>query len=149
MEPVSVLVVIALISATTVCCVAAWAAVEVARTAREARSSIHETNSRLIPLLDKADVTVDAVNAELLRIDAIITQFEDAGAKVSHASGTLSEIVNAPAEIVSEVADRVRRAWKDRKRAAEVTDALVPVESADEQSSADAQGSEPQYQTED
>ncbi len=149
MEPVSVLVVIALVAATTLCCVGVWAAIELARTAREARASIGETSTRLIPLLDKADVTVDAVNAELLRIDAIITQFEDAGTKVSQASGTLSEIVNAPAEIVSEVADRVRRAWKDRKRTAEAAAALPPVESAEDRSSADTQGPEPQYQTED
>jgi len=119
LDPVSALVVIALVAAIVLCAVGVWAAIETARTARQVRDSAQQATTRVVPLLDKADVTVDAINAELLRIDAIITQFEEAGARVTHASDTLSDIVNTPAEIVSDVAGRVRRAWKDRKRTAE------------------------------
>jgi ABC-type transporter Mla subunit MlaD len=148
-EPVSILAIVALIAATTLCGVGVWAAIEIARTAREVRGSVGQTTERMVPLLDKADVTVDAVNAELLRVDAIITQFEDAGAKVSHASGTISEIVNAPAEIVSEVADRVRKAWKDRKRAAESAAGDVSIVTIDDSVAGDSPEPDPQYQTED
>jgi len=119
LENVEPLLVVLLVAASALCGVAVWAIVELGRTARSARRLSDDTHERLIPLLDKADVTVDAVNAELLRIDAIITQFEDAGARVSHASDTISEIVNTPAEIVNDVAGRVRRAWKDRRRPSE------------------------------
>jgi len=119
LETVEPLLVVLLVAASALCGVAVWAIVELGRTARSARKLSDDTHERLMPLLDKADVTVDAVNAELLRIDAIITQFEDAGARVSHASDTISDIVNAPAEIVNDVAGRVRRAWKDRRRASE------------------------------
>lgn len=114
----SVLVMTALIAAVLLCIAGIWAAVELARTARDARREMSETNARLIPLMEKADVTVDAVNAELLRIDAIITQFEQAGARVSHASDTISDIVTTPAGLVSEVAGRMRKAFKERKHTA-------------------------------
>jgi len=144
-DPVSVLVVVALVAAILLCACGTWAAIELARAARDVRAAAREAGNRLVPLLDKADVTVDAFNAELLRADAIITQFEEAGARVSQASGTLSDIVNAPAEIVSEVAERVRRAWKDRKRASEEGPAQQHPDSAD----LDSIESEPQYPTED
>lgn len=95
-----------------------WAFVETSRAMRSLKVLADDTHVRLNPLLDKADVTVDAVNAELLRIDGIITRFEDAGERVSSASGTISGIVHAPTELVSEMALRVRRAWKDRHREA-------------------------------
>lgn len=122
MEPASLLMLIALFAATVMCGFVAWAAFEVARVARRVNESTAVTTERLIPLLEKSDVTVDAINAELLRIDAIITQFEDASAKVSHASGTISGLVTNPGEAVSGVAGRVRRAWRDRRRAAEPDD---------------------------
>jgi hypothetical protein len=98
------------------CAVVIWAAVRVAASVDSLSRSADDVRVRLVPLLDKADVTVDAINAELLRLDDTITRFEDASVAVSAATGTLSEIVHAPAGIVSEVADRVRRAWKDRRR---------------------------------
>jgi len=121
LETVEPLLVVLLVAASVLCGIAMWALVELGKTARSIRRLSDDTQVRLVPLLDKTDVTVDAVNAELLRIDAIITQFEQAGARVSHASGTISEIVNAPAEIVNDVAGRVRRAWKDRRRGAEAS----------------------------
>ena len=122
MEPVNLLVVILLVAATVMCGFVSWAAFELARAARRLNDSAAVTTQRLVPLLEKSDVTVDAVNAELLRIDAIITQFEDASAKVSHASGTISGLVSNPGEAVSGMAGRVRRAWQERRRAPEHED---------------------------
>lgn len=119
METTDVLLVVLLIAASALCGVAIWALREMIATARSVRALSDDTRLRLVPLLDKADITVDAVNAELLRVDAIITQVEEASARVSHASDTISDIVSTPAEIVNDVAVRVRRAWKDRRRSAD------------------------------
>lgn len=119
MDAVSVLLAVLLVAATITCGVAVWALREVVGAARSTKALADDSRERLVPLLEKADVTIDATNAELLRVDAIITRFEDASERVSNASGTLSGIVNAPTEIVTEVADRMRRAWKDRKRPSE------------------------------
>ncbi len=100
---------------------AIWALREMGLAARSMRELSEDTHTRLVPLLEKADVTVDAINAELLRIDGIITTFEDSAERVSSASGTISGIVSAPADIVNDVATRVRSAWKDRRRHADTS----------------------------
>ena len=119
MGTVDLLLVVLLVAASALCGVAVWALVDMVKTSRSARGLSDDTRERLVPLLDKADVTVDALNAEILRVDAIITQLERTSSRVSHASETISEIVNAPGEIVGDVAGRVRRAWKDKRRASE------------------------------
>ena len=116
MDIAQVLLLVLLAAACVVCGVAVWALREVALAAKSVQLLAEDSRERLNPLLDKADVTVDAVNFELLRVDAVITRFEDASERVTSASGTISGIVNAPAEIVNDVAGRVRRAWKDRSR---------------------------------
>jgi hypothetical protein len=113
---VQIVLVVVLISAGILCGVAVWALRDFVATSRSVRLTSEDLRTRLVPLIDKADVTVDALNAELLRVDGIITQFEDTSSRVNHASSAISDIVNAPAEIVSEAASRMRRAWKDRKQ---------------------------------
>ncbi len=117
MGTVDLLLVVLLVVASILCGVAIWVLLDVLKTSRSVRELSDDTRERLVPLLDKTDVTVDAVNAEILRVDAIITQVERTSDRVSHASETISDIVNAPAEIVNDVASRVRRAWKDRREA--------------------------------
>ena len=117
MGTVDLLLVVLLVAASVLCGVAIWALLDVVKTSRSVRELSDDTHERLVPLLDKADVTVDAVNAEILRVDSIITQVERTSDRVSHASETISDIVNAPAEIVNDVAVRVRRAWKDKRQA--------------------------------
>lgn len=114
----SSLLTVLVVAAIVVCGVALWALVELVKTLRSTRRLSDDLSARLVPLLDKADITVDAINAELYRIDGIITRFEAAGERVDAASGTLTDIVNTPGELVSEFADKVRRAFKDRRRAA-------------------------------
>jgi fibrillarin-like rRNA methylase len=67
------------------------------RAIRDLLSAVEEVRSRLVPLLDKADVTVDALNAELLRVDAIVTQAAEVGDAVSTASGIIRSPINTVA----------------------------------------------------
>lgn len=117
--PVSVttaLLAVLLVFASALCGVAIWALIESVRTARSVGRLADDLDARLMPLLAKADVTVDAMNAELLRIDTIVTRVEEVTDRVSDTSRAVQEVANAPAEIVNELADRVRRAWKTRKQ---------------------------------
>jgi len=104
-----------LVVATVLCAVAIWAVTEFVKTAKSMRVLSDDLDQRLVPLLDKADVTVDAANAELLRIDGIVTRMEEVTDRVSATSRTVQEVANAPVEIVTDFADRVRHAWKTRK----------------------------------
>ncbi len=118
MNVTDALLIALLVVATALCGVGIWALVELVKTARSVRVLSDDLDLRVIPLLDKADVTVDAMNAELLRIDSIVTQVEEVTERFESTSRTISEVANAPAEIANDLADRVRRAWKTRKRAA-------------------------------
>jgi uncharacterized protein YoxC len=110
------LLAVLLVLASALCGVAIWALTEAVKTARSARLLADDLDTRLAPLLDKADVTVDAMNAELLRIDQIVTRVEEVTDRVNSTSRTVQEVANAPGEIVNDLADRVRRAWKTRKQ---------------------------------
>lgn len=71
------------------------------RSIRGLLEAVEDVRSRLVPLLDKADVTVDALNAELLRVDAIVTQAEEVGEAVSTASGIIRSPINSVASGVA------------------------------------------------
>lgn len=71
------------------------------RAVRDLLTAVEDVRSRLVPLLDKADVTVDALNAELLRVDAIVTQAEEVGEAVSTASGLIRSPINSVASGVA------------------------------------------------
>lgn len=115
MQASEILQIVLFISGIAACSTAVYALVELARTARSARLLADDGRTSLIPLLEKVDVTVDAVNAELLRIDAIITQFEEVTDRVHSTTHAVQEVVNAPREAVTAVGTGVRgvvSAWK-------------------------------------
>lgn len=90
---------IALTVVALVLCVAAiYAVVIIVRAVREVRAAVEDVRARLVPLLEKADITIDAANAELLRLDAIVTQAEGVGEAVSTASGFIRSPVNSAAQ---------------------------------------------------
>lgn len=127
-----VLRVLLLVLASAACVAVVYASIELSRSARRLRVFLDGADARLAPLAEKADVTVDAVNAELLRVDAIITRLEDV-------SDAVQDAVNAPLEAVAGVGSRVARLFA-RRRSAEnrssaeegdaspVRDESVPVE---------------------
>lgn len=120
MDLVSVLLIVLLVAASALCATAIWALVDLVATSRSMRALSDESRQRLVPLLDKVDVTVDAVNAELLRIDLIVSRFEVVSERMAQTSETVSGIANAPERIVEDITARVR-GWSRRRqeRAAE------------------------------
>lgn len=112
MDTNGVLLTVLLVFASVLCAAGTWAAVEAARTSRSLKTLAENLNASAVPLLEKADITVDAVNAELLRVDGIVSRVEEITDRVESTSRTVQGVANAPAEIVTDIADRVRRAWK-------------------------------------
>jgi ABC-type transporter Mla subunit MlaD len=97
--------------------VAVFALVENVKTMRVARTFFEETSANLQPLIEKADVTIDAVNAELLRVDGIVTTLEDVSDRVSDTTSVVHTAVNAPAEVANVMGVRLREAWRAARRA--------------------------------
>jgi TolA-binding protein len=111
----SILLGVLLVLASAFCAVGIWALLEGVKTARSAKTLSDDMDARLVPLLDKADVSVDALNAELLRVDTILSRVEEVTDRVESTSRTVQDVANAPGEIVTDIAERVRRAWKRRQ----------------------------------
>ena len=112
----SILLGVLLVLASVLCAVGIWALVDAVRTSRSLRVLAEDVDARAVPLLDKADITIDAVNAELMRVDTIVSRVEEITERVESTTRTVQDVANAPGEIVTDIADRVRRAWR-RSRA--------------------------------
>lgn len=115
MDAIDILIGVALVAATAFCATGIWALVRIVRGIEPVSALAQHLDADLPPLIDKASVTIDALNAELLRIDMIVSRVEDVTDRVSSTSNAVSDIVNAPVGVVSDVADRVRKAWKSRR----------------------------------
>ncbi|MDY0340713.1 MAG: hypothetical protein RBS17_05840 [Coriobacteriia bacterium] len=89
--------------AFVLCMAALYGVVVAVKAVRELLTTVEEIRVRLVPLLDKADITIDAANAELLRLDAIVTQAEDVGDAVSVASGFIRAPVNTAAQGIARI----------------------------------------------
>jgi hypothetical protein len=111
-----------LVIASTLCAVGVWAAIEAARASRSLRVLADDLDAKAVPLLEKADITIDALNAELLRVDAIVSRVEGITDRVESTSRTVQGVANAPAEIVTDIAERMRRAWKRHQAEQSVQD---------------------------
>ena len=83
MDATTVLLSVLIVVASVLCGVAIWALTEAVKTARSLRVLSDDLDARIVPLIDKLDVSVDALNAELLRVDAIVTRFEEVSDRVS------------------------------------------------------------------
>ncbi len=112
---IPLLSIVALLVAIAVGGVAIWAGIEVAKAARSSRRLADDLDARVMPLADKLDVSVDAFNAELLRVDLIVNQLESAVDRFSDTAETVRDVVDAPIHLVNEVADRVRRGLRRRQ----------------------------------
>lgn len=86
-----------------------------AKTSDETTKTISELRDSIVPIINKAEITVDALNAEMVRVDGIISSLEATTARVNDASEKVTGIVSAPAEIVSGVADRMLSMWREKK----------------------------------
>jgi uncharacterized protein YoxC len=90
------------------CGVAAWGIVEIVGAARSMRRLAEDLNSLLPPLIDRVTTTLDSVNAELARVDGVVTQLEEVSDRVNSTTRAAQEMVEAPAAAVSGIAENIR-----------------------------------------
>ncbi len=89
-----------------------YAAVVLVKTLRQTQEAMTELREKLVPLLDKADVTVDALNAELLRVDGIVSDIEGVSGAVSSAT----DIIRTPVGVVAGLGSRLAHAFTRARR---------------------------------
>jgi ABC-type transporter Mla subunit MlaD len=86
-----------------------WTLMTVSRAASSTRRLADELGRKLPPLIDNASSTLDGFNAEMARVDGLVTQLEEVSDKVTSTTRAASEIVGAPAAAVAGLGGRVRR----------------------------------------
>lgn len=111
----NVLLITLMVAGTAFLSVGVWTLVRVAAAATSLERLSEDLRTRLIPLAEKIDVTVDAVNAELYRVDLLLDRFEDASDRFVSASDTVSDLVSVPERLAEGLADRVRL-WNRRRQ---------------------------------
>lgn len=105
----SVVVIVLAVAATALCVVGVVVLLDALKTSRSLRVLADDLDVRLVPLIEKADVTLDAINAEMLRVDGIVTRFEEVSDTVSSASSVVREAANAPSIAVNAIGTGLRR----------------------------------------
>ncbi len=112
MELRSVLEIVLLVLGIVAAGAGIYAAVVLVTTLREAQATLAEFRDRAIPLIDKADVTLDAVNAELLRVDGIVTDIEEVSGAVSSAT----DMIRTPVDALAGLGGRIARSFARSRR---------------------------------
>ncbi|TLM79755.1 MAG: hypothetical protein FDZ70_02690 [Actinobacteria bacterium] len=134
MQAADVLLAVLMLAATAAACVAVYAMLRAARAMDEMRAFTKRLDERLMPLLDKADVSLDAFNAELLRVDEIVTQVEDATDRVSSTARVAQEAVGAPMRVLAGAGEGLARIFSraGRRRETEYARPAADVRRDDE-----------------
>ncbi|MDO4502414.1 MAG: DUF948 domain-containing protein [Coriobacteriia bacterium] len=115
--------------------VAIWLVIEAALTMRSTRSAVNTMNEQLKPTLEKVDqataalipavekmdplmdrvnLSVDALNLELMRVDTILEETGEIAKNLNTASDAVANLANAPQDAITQVSDKVRKAFSPR-----------------------------------
>lgn len=89
--------------------VAVWGVREIVMSVRSLRALSDELSAKLPPLIEHADTTLSAVNAELTRVNGVVSQLEEVSDRVSSTTRAAQEIVEAPVAAVTGLAEGARR----------------------------------------
>jgi ABC-type transporter Mla subunit MlaD len=112
MDTASVLGILLTVLAIALVAFAIYVLVIVLRLARELHAATAEVRTKLVPLIDKADVTLDLMNAELLRVDGIVSNIE----QVSGAVSSASDVIRGPVNVVQKLGMGLARAFSRARR---------------------------------
>jgi len=88
---------------------AIWGIREMVATARSMRTLTDELQQTLPPLIERAGATLTTVDAELGRINGVVSQIEEVSDRVQSTSRAAQEMVEGPAAVVSGLAESARR----------------------------------------
>lgn len=83
--------------------------------AGEMAASAKPAIAKIDPLMDRLNLTMDAANLEIMRVDTILEDVGDITNTLSHAAVAVDDIAKAPASAVENVSSRVRDILKGSK----------------------------------
>lgn len=111
--------------------------------AADAEKEVAPALTKVNPMVDKAELMLDTVNLEMLRVDAILEDVEQITDVAGKAATTVDAVTSAPAEAVTSIFDRIRGSLGTKRSNKVKQERLVyPIGGAretDEQPAQDAQ----------
>lgn len=111
--------------------------------AADAEKEVAPALTKVNPMVDKAELMLDTVNLEMLRVDAILEDVEQITDVAGKAATTVDAVTSAPAEAVTSIVDRIRGSLGTKRSNKVKQERLVyPIGGAretDEQPAQDAQ----------
>lgn len=109
----------------------------VSKLAEQAEEELTPTLKRIDPLVDRAELTVDTINLELLRVDSILEDVEQVTDVAGKTADTVNAVTAAPTEAVVSLVDRVRGALgSKRKNKAKAERFVYPIGSGEQRQGA-------------
>ncbi len=93
-------------------------------------ASLEPVAAKVDPLVERVSLTVDAANLEIMRVDQILEDVNEITDSVSSAVDAVDTVTSAPMELVNNVTNRMRSAFKP-KRASDESVALGREKAAD------------------
>ncbi len=76
--------------------------------AADAEKGVAPALTKVNPMVDKAELMLDTVNLEMLRVDAILEDVEQITDVAGKAATTVDAVTSAPADAVTSIVDRIR-----------------------------------------
>ena len=76
--------------------------------AADAEKEVAPALTKVNPMVDKAELMLDTVNLEMLRVDAILEDVEQITDVAGKAATTVDAVTSAPADAVTSIVDRIR-----------------------------------------
>lgn len=80
--------------------------------AKEMTASLKPAVEQIDPLMERLNLTMDAANLEIMRVDEIMQDVSTITSQLADTSTTVNEITNVPLNAVNSVAGRVRGIFK-------------------------------------
>lgn len=93
-----------------------FALVQLGRLFGTARKQVDEAGNRVQPIIEKADTSVDALNAEILRVDGILSDVERITNAAANTTQSVEKVANAPLEIAQSLSERLLDLFKSSSR---------------------------------
>lgn len=111
-----------------------WVAVELALTIRKARKeTVQKANDvidKAAPLIDEVQLTLDAANLEVMRVDGILEDVSQITSGLSTASNAVGNIASTPKNLVTNLTDKIALTSRERSRTKRTAKAMGKGKSA-------------------
>jgi len=108
MDATAYLPIVLYVAAIVVLVVVGWGVVQIVAAARSTQRLADQLYSTMPGLIERADATLVAINAELVRVNGVVSQLEEVSDRVTHTTRAAQEIVEGPAAAVSGLANGAR-----------------------------------------